>query len=258
MTHAQERNGSGKQVCDANTSPNLEQHVLLAPRDSSRRRFLQNTLTGTFAGLFATGAMKSVFPTQALAQENLDPNGALKELMDGNRRFMSNNLSHCEKDLAILRQHTAEGQEPFAAVLSCADSRMPIELIFDQTIGHIFVTRVAGNVVSPELIGSLEFGAAVLGTRVIMVLGHSGCGAVKATIAGTEVPGQISSLFPRIRPAVDQAGTDLVAATKANAKIQAALLRQGSTVISGLVKEGKVKVVAGYYDLGAGSVTLLD
>jgi carbonic anhydrase len=182
----------------------------------------------------------------------------LKELMDGNRRFTSNNMTHCEKDLAILRQHTAEGQEPFAAVLACADSRMPVELIFDQTIGHIFVTRVAGNMVTPELIASHEFGAVVLGTKVILVLGHAGCGAVKATIAGAEVPGQISALFPHIRPAVNQAGTDVVAVTKANAKLQAALLREGSTVISAMVKEGKVKVVAGYYDLGTGSVTLVD
>jgi carbonic anhydrase len=246
MTHAHEQHLEGTPICAT------------APEGPSRRRFLQTTLTGTLAGLFTTGAMMSVFPTQAFAQQSLDPNAALQELMDGNKRFMSNNLTHCEKDLAILRQHTEEKQEPFAAVLSCADSRMPIELIFDQSIGHIFVTRVAGNLVSPEIIASLEFGAAVLGTKVILVLGHSGCGAVKATIAGTEVPGQISALFPGIRPAVDQAGKDLVAVTKANAKIQAALLREGSTVISGLVKEGKVKVVAGYYDLGTGSVTLVE
>ncbi|HEY6376130.1 MAG TPA: carbonic anhydrase [Edaphobacter sp.] len=208
--------------------------------------------------MFTTGAIESVFPAQALAQQIANPAAALQELMDGNKRFTSNNLTHCEKDLAILRQHTEDKQEPFAAVLSCADSRMPIELIFDQTIGHIFVVRVAGNLVSPEIIASLEFGAAVLGTKVILVLGHSGCGAVKATIAGTEVPGQISALFPSIRPAVDQAGKDLVAVTKANAKIQAALLRDGSTVISGMVKEGKVKVVAGYYDLGSGAVTMVD
>lgn len=225
---------------------------------SSRRRFLQTTLSGTLAGLFTTGAIESAFPAQSFAQQIVDPNSALQELMDGNKRFMSNNLTHCEKDLAILRQHTEDKQEPFAAVLSCADSRMPIELIFDQSIGHIFVTRVAGNIISPEIIASLEFGAIVLGTKVIVVLGHSGCGAVKSTIAGTDVPGQISALFPAIRPAVNQAGKDLVAATKANAKIQATILREGSTVISGLVREGKIKVVSGYYDLGTGSVTLLD
>jgi carbonic anhydrase len=97
----------------------------------------------------------------------------------------------------------------------------------------------------------------VLGAKVILVMGHSGCGAVKATIQAKEVPGQISALYPHIRAAVDQAGQSLEAATKANAKIQAALLRQASTVISGLVKENKLKVAAAYYDIGTGTVTLL-
>ncbi len=177
--------------------------------------------------------------------------------MDGNKRFTSGKLTAREHDLAILRRNTVEKQEPFAAVLSCADSRVPVELVFDQSIGQLFVTRVAGNMVTPEIIGSLEYGAAVLGTKVILVMGHSGCGAVKATIQGKAVPGQISSLFPHIQPAVDQAGHDLVAATKTNAKIQAALLRQASPVISGMVKENKLKVVAGYYELGTGAVELL-
>jgi carbonic anhydrase len=116
---------------------------------------------------------------------------------------------------------------------------------------------VAGNLVTPEIIGSLEYGAAVLGTKVILVMGHANCGAVKAAIQGKEVPGQISSLFPHLQPAVDQAGHDLEAAIKANAKYQAMLLRQASTVISGMVKSGKVKVEAGYYDLASGTVTML-
>ena len=166
-------------------------------------------------------------------------------------------ISH-EQDLAILKQKTEGKQEPFAAVLSCADSRVPVELVFDQSIGQLFVTRVAGNMITPEIIGSLEYGATVLGTKVILVMGHSNCGAVKTTIEGKDVPGQISSLFPHIQPAVDQAGSNLEAAIKANAKIQAMLLRQSSTVISGLVKAGSVKVVAGYYDLGTGAVTLVE
>ncbi len=157
---------------------------------------------------------------------------------------MSGQLTAHEQDLAVLKQHTEEKQEPFAAVLSCADSRVPVELVFDQSIGHIFVTRVAGNMMTPGIIGSLEYGAAVLGTKAILVMRHSNCGAVKATIQGKEVPGQISALFPHIQPAVDQAGPDLESATKANAKIQAGLLRQSSTVISGLVKSGSLKVVA--------------
>ena len=178
--------------------------------------------------------------------------------MDGNKRFTSGKLTAHDHDLAILKQHTEEKQEPFAAVLSCADSRVPVELVFDQSIGHIFVTRVAGNIITPEIIGSLEYGAAVLGTKVILVMGHANCGAVSAAIKSKAVPGQISALFPHIQPAVDQAGTNLEAATKANAKIQATLLSQASTVISGMVKEGKLKVVAGYYDLGTGAVTLIN
>jgi carbonic anhydrase len=177
--------------------------------------------------------------------------------MAGNKRFTAAKMTSYEHDLEILKQHNAEKQEPFAAVLSCADSRVPVELIFDQSIGHIFVTRVAGNVICPEIVASLEYGAAVLGTKVVLVMGHAGCGAVKATIQGKEVPGQISTLYSRIRPAIDKAGQDLEAAIKANAQIQATLLRESSTVVSGLVKEGKLKVVAAHYDIASGDVTLL-
>ncbi len=204
---------------------------------------LRIALTATTTS-FLAGGFQSVFPAQAYAQSVLNPDAALAALADGNKRFMSGQLTAHEQDLAVLKQHTEEKQEPFAAVLSCADSRVPVELVFDQSIGHIFVTRVAGNMMTPGIIGSLEYGAAVLGTKAILVMRHSNCGAVKATIQGKEVPGQISALFPHIQPAVDQAGPDLESATKANAKIQAGLLRQSSTVISGLVKSGSLKVVA--------------
>ncbi len=224
---------------------------------SSRRRFLQWGMTGTAVGLIASG-LELGGPLPARAQSVLSPAAALDELMEGNKRFRSGRMTAHEHDLDILKQHTAEKQEPFAAVLSCADSRVPVELVFDQTIGHLFVARVAGNVITPEIIGSLEYGAAVLGTKVILVLGHANCGAVSAAIKGKEVPGQISALFPHIQPAIDQAGPNLEAAIKANAKIQATLLSEASTVISGMVKDGKVKVVAGYYELNTGAVTLVD
>src|SRR5271157_610672 len=223
----------------------------------SRRRFLQMGIASTVAGLLTSG-LELAAPLSARAQSTLTPDAALAELMEGNKRFRTGTLTAHDHDLAILKQNTVEKQEPFAAVLSCADSRVPVELIFDQSIGHIFVTRVAGNVITPEIVASLEYGAAVLGTKVILVMGHSGCGAVSATIKGKEVPGQISSLFPLIQPAVDQAGPDLVAATKANAKMQANLLSRASTVASSMIKEGKLKVVAGYYDLGSGAVALID
>jgi len=222
----------------------------------SRRRLLQMGITGTAVGLMAGGLDLAIPPT-ATAQDVSTPDAALTELMSGNKRSLSGRLTAHDDDLNILKQHTADKQQPFAAVLSCADSRVPVELVFDQSIGHIFVARVAGNLLTPEIIGSLEYGAAVLGTKVIMVLGHANCGAVKAAIQGKPVPGQISSLFPHLQPAVDQAGPDLEATIKANAKIQATLLRESSTVISGMLKEGTVKVVAGYYDLASGAVTMV-
>jgi carbonic anhydrase len=233
-------------------------HPSLSSEDSSRRKFLHMTVEGTVAGLVSAAGMEFVTPRRALGQTTLSPDAALQELMDGNKRFTAERLIACDHDLSVLKQHTIEKQEPFAAVLSCADSRVPIELVFDQSIGHIFVTRIAGNIATSEIIASLEYGAGVLGTKVIMVLGHGGCGAVKATIQAKGVPGQISALYPHIQPAVDQAGANLEAASKANAKIQAGLLRQASTVISTLVKENKLKVVAAYYDIGTGTVSLLE
>lgn len=222
----------------------------------SRRQMLKMGLGATAAGM-VIGGLDVSFPSQAAAQSTLSPDEALAKLMEGNKKYVTGKVTGVHEDLAAVRQATQGKQEPFAGVLSCADSRVPVEIIFDQHIGQIFVTRVAGNVITPEIIGSLEYGAVVLGTKVILVMGHSNCGAVKATIQGAAVPGQISSLFPHIQPAVDQAGHDLVAATKANAKIQATLLSESSPVLSEMVKSGKLKVAAGYYDAGSGDVTLL-
>jgi hypothetical protein len=147
-------------------------HSSLPRQDSSRRRFLQMTLGGTAAGIATVSGMEFVTPTRVSAQSMLSPDAALQELMDGNKRFTAARLTACEHDLAILKEHTIEKQEPFAAVLSCADSRVPIELVFDQSIGHIFVTRIAGNIATSEIIASLEYGAGVLGTKVILVMGH--------------------------------------------------------------------------------------
>lgn len=202
--------------------------------------------------------MEFLEPEVLQAQTNLTPEESLRHLMEGNERFAADKLGSLGQSLNILRHHTVEKQEPFASVLSCADSRVPVELVFDQTIGQIFVTRVAGNFTTPEIIGSLEYGAAVLGTRVILVLGHSSCGAVTATMQGNPVPGQISSLFSHIQPAVDRANGNLEVAIKDNARIQARLLADSSPVLSGMVKEGKLKIVAGYYDLATGRVSLLD
>lgn len=202
--------------------------------------------------------MRFVDPESVMAQSKLTPDAALDALMDGNRRFVSGQMTAHEHDLEILKRHLVDKQEPFAAVLSCADSRVPVEIVFDQTVGQFFVTRVAGNMASPEIIASLEFGVAVLGIKVILVLGHSDCGAVKAAIVNKTVPGVIGALYPYLRAAVDRSGPDVKAVAESNAKIQAHLLSESSTVIAAALREKQLKVVAGYYDIGTGSVTMLD
>ena len=193
----------------------------------------------------------------AEAQSPVGAEDAIHELMAGNARFVSGKLTSFDLDLKILKAGTVEKQEPFAAILSCADSRVPVELVFDQSIGHLFVARVAGNMLTPEIIGSLEYGVAVLGVKAIMVLGHAKCGAVSAAMKGQQVPGQISTLYQHMMPAIKDIHNDVTAAVKANALFQGQLLQESSTVIAKAVKDDGVKVVAGYYDLQTGRVMVL-
>jgi carbonic anhydrase len=207
-------------------------------------------LSGVGAGLADPGA--------ALAENPSTPAAALQALLDGNRRYVAGKLTSITTDLALARAKTVDKQQPFAAVLSCADSRVPVEWIFDAVIGRIFVTRVAGNVATPENIASLEFGTRFLGAKVILVLGHDGCGAVKAALDLSMTPGQISGLYSYIRPAIDRArATTLAPAIAANAKFQAALLRKSSPLLGQLIAEGELQISAGVYDLATGRVKLL-
>lgn len=224
--------------------------------DSDRRHFLQTALSGAIVGIAAQAGVQFAASSKLHAQTNLSPDAAVQELLAGNQRFSSNQLTSIEHDLVILKERTVGKQEPFAAVLACADSRVPVELIFDQTIGHIFVTRVAGNIVTPEIIASLEYGVGVLGVKALLVLGHSSCGAVKAAMKADTVPGQISTLYPHLRQAVQQSDGNFEKAIEANAEIQAELLRSSSTVIRDSVNAGKLKVEAGVYDLATGKVAL--
>jgi carbonic anhydrase len=214
-------------------------------------------LMAVAGGAVVLGAGDLLAPQVAQGQTTPGPGEPLRRLMEGNARYVAGTLTAFNEDLAVLKKRTAEKQQPFAAVLSCADSRVPVEIVFDQSIGHVFVCRVAGNIATPAIIGSLEFGTAVLGARLLMVLGHGGCGAVAAAMRNQAVPGQISGLYPYIRPAVDRAGTDLDAAVKANALFQARTLQEASPVIASLVKQGKLSVVAAYYDLTTGKVSVL-
>ena len=207
------------------------------------------------AGLAAAGVVASS-GVPALAQTGLTGDAAMRELMAGNERFVAGKITSFPEDLKILKEKTVTKQEPFAAVLSCADSRVPVEIIFDQSIGHLFVTRVAGNMLTPEIIASLEYGVAVLGLKAILVMGHSNCGAISASIAAKAVPGQISVLYQHLMPGIVGAKGDVALAVKMNAAYQARLLSESSTVIAKAIKEDGVKVAGGVYDLASGRVTL--
>ena len=221
-----------------------------------RRQFLQAAVAGVVAGIVAPAVPWVAVARGLTTRTELTPDGALRELLAGNRRFAADRLTSKNQDLAMLKKRTAEKQQPFAAVLSCADSRVPVELVFDQSIGQIFVARVAGNIVTPEIIASLEYAVAVLGIRALLVLGHTNCGAVKAAMKAEAVPGQISSLYSHIRPAVDRSAGNVARAIETNAQVQAELLRTSSTVIREATTARKLKVVAGVYDLATGQVAV--
>jgi carbonic anhydrase len=209
------------------------------------------------AGLAAAGVVIGG-GARALAQSTLTGEGAIRELMEGNERFIAGKITSFPEDLKILKEKTVLKQEPFAAVLACADSRVPVEILFDQTIGHVFVSRVAGNIVTPEIMASMEYAVAVLGVKALVVIGHTNCGAVSAAIAAKEVPGQISVLYQHVIPGIREAKGDLPLAVKMNATYQAQVFRESSTVIAKAIKNDGFKVASGSYDLGTGRVTLGD
>lgn len=227
---------------------------------SARRTFLGQAILGATCGV--TGVMSmSVADDDSASQTAFKvpetPDEAMMLLVEGNRRFAEGKSISLHRDMNRVRE-VANGQKPFASFLGCADSRVPIEIVFDQGFGDLFVTRIAGNVASSENIGSLEFGTKILGAKVLYVLGHTSCGAVSATMKGDEVPGQISGLFQHIRPAVKAANGDLDRAIKENVRNQAILLAEASPTISRLVQSKELIVAGGVYDLSTGLVTAVD
>ncbi|HKW45967.1 MAG TPA: carbonic anhydrase [Gemmatimonadaceae bacterium] len=222
-----------------------------------RRRFVRNAIGCAVLG-FVSPAPRWLAPSGMGAgfANPITPDEALAELRAGNERYVSNRMTSIHQDLAALRQQTVSEQHPFAAVLGCADSRVAVELLFDQSIGRLFVVRVAGNVAAPEVIASLEYAVADLGVGAVVVLGHANCGAVKAALKSEQVPGQISSLYPYLRPAVERGAGDLQQAVEANAQHQAELLRTSSIVIRDALGKRTIAVTAAVYDLSSGRVAL--
>src|SRR3954453_12232428 len=222
-----------------------------------RRTGRRMLFTQACSGLLVSAVSRNAKAYADTFKMPASPSEAMTLLTQGNDRFQAKRLMSLEEDLQILRESTVEEQKPFAAILSCADSRVPVELIFDQTIGHLFVVRVAGNFATPATIASLEYGAAVLGIKVMLVIGHRNCGAVKATMGAKAVPGQISSLYQYIHPALKAGEMDANIASRENSKYQAELLRSSSPTLASLIKEGKMSLHAGYYDVATGKVEML-
>lgn len=197
---------------------------------------------------------------------------AIERLRDGNRRFISDVRTRETFTNQARRSELAAGQEPFAAILGCSDSRVPVEIVFDQGLGDLFVIRVAGNIVAPSQIGSVEFAAERFGTRLVVVLGHSRCGAVSATLEELQRPTEnqsrnLHSIVHRIRPSVEGLlGTELKHdpdalmrhAVRANIRASTNQLRHGSQVIEHLIERGGLLVVGAEYSLETGVVDFFD
>jgi carbonic anhydrase len=192
------------------------------------------------------------------------PDAAVNRLLEGNSRYVAGKMN--ERDFSSGRAARAQGQAPFAAILGCGDSRVAPELAFDQGPGELFVVRVAGNFMTPDGLGSLEFGAAVLGTKAIMVLGHTSCGAVNATVdalqKGNDLPGHIADIVkamkPGIEPVLKQPGADLYQrAVVANVRYNVQRLQEAKPILADMVAAKKLRVVGAVYDLPTGKVSLV-
>jgi carbonic anhydrase len=186
----------------------------------------------------------------------------LERLRAGNGRYVAGKLQHPRQDPKRRAQLTT-GQQPFAAILGCSDSRTSPEVLFDQGLGDLFVVRVAGNVLNDEGLGSIEYAVEHLGTRLIVVLGHQHCGAVKAaqeTVAAkAEAPGHIESLVAAIKPAVEAtSGEDLEAAVRMNVRLVARALRSSPPLIKAKAEAGEIAVVGAYYDMDTGEVAFFE
>jgi carbonic anhydrase len=191
---------------------------------------------------------------------------ALERLREGNRRFVSGDGGQNISGTQANRAELAEGQNPFAIVLACSDSRVPVEIIFDQGLGDLFVIRVAGNVVAPSQIGSVEYAAAQLGTKLVVVLGHSNCGAVDATLKelGQEQAlrsPNLRAIVDRIRPAIESLpGPDvsLHDAVVANIRQSVRRLQHSSLIVEQMLESGELAIVGAEYSIESGEVVFLD
>lgn len=194
------------------------------------------------------------------------PQSVLQDLLKGNERYVANNLT--SSNVTELVQQTTGGQFPKAVILSCIDSRVPVELVFDQTIGDVFVARVAGNFENTDILGSMEYSCAVAGSKLVLVLGHESCGAVKAACDGVEL-GNITAMLSNITPAAkmaseqvegvaDSSNKEFVAKTvENNVKLTIERIREKSKILQEMEDNGEITIVGGVYSLSTGKVNML-
>lgn len=198
---------------------------------------------------------------------DLSPQAALERLIAGNRRFLDETTPNSVRSFSP--QLASRPQRPFAIVLGCSDSRTPVEILFDEGFGDLFVVRIAGNIVAPSVVGSIEFAASQFGSRLVVVMGHTGCGAVGATVRAIETGNDpesknIRSITSRIAPHVEslvrpgEGPMNLRDAVRANVRASASHLRHGSQILEELVLAGELAVVGAEYDLETGAVSFFD
>jgi carbonic anhydrase len=213
----------------------------------------------------ACGAVSSSVQTKA-SQAAMTPEAALAELRAGNARFVSG--KPLVRNLPAQVQATTAGQYPFAVVLSCLDSRQPIEIVFDQGIGDIFSARVAGNVLDDDILGSMEFACKVSGAKLIAVIGHSNCGAIKGAVDDVEL-GNLTGLLAKIKPAIDAVPADVQPRTtknyafvndvsEANVRLVLKEIRERSPILRKMLDQEEIGLVGGMYDLSTGKVQFYD
>jgi len=197
-------------------------------------------------------------------QDQLTPDTVLTELMEGNNRFTENKMH--QRNYASQIEKTSGGQWPQAVVLGCIDSRVPVETVFDQGVGDIFTARVAGNFENTDILGSMEYSCKVAGSKLVLVLGHEACGAVKAACDHVEL-GNITHLLSNIQPAVEATETDgersskndsfVAGVVENNVKLTMNRIREKSPILEEMEKNGEIKIVGGVYSISSGKVTLL-
>jgi carbonic anhydrase len=195
-------------------------------------------------------------------QSNLTPSAALNLLKDGNNRFVENKKA--SRDLNVQVIETSQGQFPFAVVLSCIDSRVPVELVFDQGIGDVFSTRVAGNIINEDVLGSIEYGCKVAGSKIVVVMGHTKCGAVTAACNRVEL-GNITELLSKIIPSVDKihpnkselSASEIEEVSIENVKNSIEVIRKQSAILAEMEKNGEISIVGANYSVQTGEVHFL-